>query len=313
MASAGFGLNLATVRRGLQASPVFLAVFFTVMVGLPLLLVAAAVSGQLFQMSDISGRSYLLLIAAGVIHFVVGRYGSYRAVGAIGTNRATPIQTVSGPYTLLMALFLLGESISITNGIGIVIVILAPTIMVSRTGGARRHADQGEPGSNPGAGDAAPIDVRPSRTAAVTGPRWAEGYFFGIIGALGFGTSPLLIREAIGGTGLGIAGALVSYSAAAVLLLLFLLVPGRLADLQGIDRTAARWFLLGSVAVFFSQMFRFIALDLTTVSVVNPLQRTSAIFIVLFAFLLNRQLETFGPRVLAAIALSVVGSVFVVL
>ena len=277
---------------------------------MPLLVVAAAISGQLFKMSDISLQGYILLIVAGLVHFVVGRYGSYRAVGAMGTNRATPIVSLSGPYTLLMAVLLLGERISIINGIGIAIVVLAPALTASHSRGTVAHTHVS---GMPYAVSESSARDHPSKKSDVSSPRLAEGYFFGIIGSLGFGSSPLLIRAAIGGTGLGIAGALVSYSAAAVLLILLLGMPGRLSSLRGMDHTAARWFLFGSVGVFFAQMFRFMALDLAPVTVVAPLQRTSVIFTLLFAFALNRRLEVFGPRVLAAIALSAIGSVFVVL
>ena len=279
-------------------------------------MVAAAVTGQLFDMSDISTRGYLLLATAGLIHFLVGRYATYRCVAAIGANRATPVRSVSIPFTLLMAVFLLGESVSAINGVGIVIVVLAPMIMFRREGRAQGSAGTARSNLNPGelppaASSSTAFDI--SKTATVDTSRLAEGYLFGLITALAFGSSPLLIRGAIGDTGLGIAGALVAYGTAAVPLVLGLAWPGRLAGLRGMDRTALRWFLLATVATFFLHMFRFAALDLAPVTVVSPLMRTGVIFTVLFAFLINRQLEAFGPRVLAAIALSIVGSVFVVI
>ena len=184
-----------------------------------------------------------------------------------------------------MAVFLLGERVSAINGIGIVIVVLAPIIMFQRGG----------------------------KTITIGNSKLLEGYFFALISGLAFGIAPLLIREAIGGTGLGITGALVGYLACAGLLLLGLAWPGRLAELKGMNRPALRWFLLNAVTVFFAQMFTYIAYDLAPVTVVTPLMRTAAIWTVIFAFLINRQLEVFGPRVMVAIALSIVGSVFVVL
>jgi hypothetical protein len=79
------------------------------------------------------------------------------------------------------------------------------------------------------------------------------------------------------------------------------------------DRTALGWFLLTACVVFFAQMFRFIAFDLPPVTVVEPLMRTGAIWTVIFAFLINRQLEAFGPRVSSAIIMTMIGSVFIVL
>lgn len=141
--------------------------------------------------------------------------------------------------------------------------------------------------------------------------RLAEGYFWGVIAALVYGSSPPIIRAAIGGTGLGIAGALVSYASASALLLLTFALPGRWASLQQIGK-AGWWFALAGLTVFFAQMFRYVALDLAPVTVVSPLQQTGALFTVFLSFLVNRHLESFGPRVLVAIALAVSGSVLVV-
>ena len=265
--------------------PPFIGLHITIFLGVPLLVIAAAISGQLLDLPTLSVRSYLLLSVSGVIHFVVGAYALYRSFAAIGSNRSAPVRSISVPFSLIMAVILLGERVSAVNGVGIVIVVLAPIIMF-----------QGK-----------------SETPTISNSRSAEGYVFSLISGLAFGIAPLLIREAIGGTGMGIAGALVAYSSAAGVLLLGLAWPGRLTSLREMDRTSLLWFLLTAVTVFFAQMFGFLALELAPVTVVTPLMRTAAVWTVIFAFLINRQLEVFSPRILGAIALSIVGSVFVVL
>ena len=269
----------------MQGISPFLGIHITVFVGVPLLAIAATVTGQLFDLPDLSIKGYFLLSVAGLAHFLVGRYAIYRCLAAIGANRSTPVRSLSVPYTLVMAVFVLGERVSTINGIGIVIVVLAPMIMFRREG----------------------------KTPTVGSSRLAEGYIFGLINALAMGSSPLLIREAIGGTGLGIAGGLVAYSAATLPLLLGLAWPGRLNSLQSMDKTALRWFLLSAGTVFLAHLFRFAALDIAPVTVVAPLMCTVSIWAVIFAFFINRQIEPFGPSVLAAISMYILGSVFVVL
>jgi uncharacterized membrane protein len=246
---------------------------------------AAAATGQLFDVSHLSNRAYLLLAAAGLNQFLLGRYTLYRSFAAIGANRSTPITSLSLPLTLFLAMLVLGERISIINGVGIAIVVLAPVIMLER---------------EPKLGE-----VDPSRL-------W-EGYFFALINALASGITPVLIRESIGGTGLGIVGGLVSYTAAALPLLFWLAWPGNLTKVTQIDKTALHWFVLTSFALFIAHMFRFAAFDVATLTVVTPLMRAGALFTVFFAYLINRQTESFGRKTLVAIGLSVVGSVFVVL
>lgn len=285
MATISGGLTNAFIRRGVQGISAFLGIHITVFVGIPLLAVAATITGQLVDLPKLSTQAYLMLSAAGISHFLVGRYAIYRCFAAIGANKSTPVRSLSVPFALLMAFFVLGERVSTINVVGIVVVVLAPMIM-----------------------------VQPERkTASIGTSTLVEGHFFAFICALAMGCSPLLIRQAIGGTGLGIAGALVSYSAASVPLLLGLAWPGRIASLQQMDRTSLNWFTLSAVTVFFAHMFRFAALDVAPVTVVTPLIYTGAIWTVVFGFLINRQTEDFGPKILVAIALSIVGSVFVVL
>ena len=92
-------------------------------------------------------------------------------------------------------------------------------------------------------------------------------------------------------------------------MLFLLVIPGRVEALQGLKRKAARWFLLATVMVFFAQLFRYVALGLAPVTVVAPLQRTSGIFALAFAYLINREAESFNARVILGIILAIIGSV----
>ena len=278
------------------------------------MVVAAAVTGQLFELPTLPVRSYLLLAGAGVIHYLVGRYALYRSISAIGVNRGIPVRAIATPYSVLAALLVLGERVSVVNAVGIAIIVSTPLIMFVPFGKVSGDATASKPGSNnPGALGRPSTPLHPQGMDTLPTPLLVEGYIFGILTGLAFGTSPLMIREAISGTGMGIAGALIAYSAASLPLLLSLALPGRLAGLRGMDRTVVRWFLLATVSISFAQIFRFVALDLTTVTVAVPLLHTNTAFTLLLGFLINRQLESFRPRVLAAIGLSVVGSVGVLL
>jgi uncharacterized membrane protein len=113
--------------------------------------------------------------------------------------------------------------------------------------------------------------------------------------------------------GLGILGALVAYSTAGAVLALSLAIPGRVGMLRAMDRRTFWWFNFAALTVFSAQMFRFLALSVAPASVVTPLVRTSAVFTVAFAFIINRRLESFGAHVIAGIILSVVGAVLLAL
>ena len=143
--------------------------------------------------------------------------------------------------------------------------------------------------------------------------KMAEGYFFGLAAAAIYGNTPIMVRAALEDSGLGIMGGLASYMAASVVLMLTLLMPGKLVGVLVERKKAGPWFYANTIASFFAQMFRYVALGIAPVTVVAPLARTLALFTLAFSFLINRKLEYFGGRVIIGILLSVVGSVMLVL
>lgn len=329
LSAASFGLNTASIRRGVLRGSALQGVYVTVYLGVPLFVLAAAATGQLFKSSLISATGYLLLVIAGVLHFLFGRYCGYRAISALGATRASPIESLATALTVVLALLFLNERLTLMKGVGILLVLIGPALIVQRSshgsaGSPRRTRALDPPVAANGlfpriaasavtaAGVAAPI--RRQQAAAGHPPvRLAEGVFFALLNAAAFGTSPILIRSALSGTGLGILGALVSYLAAAIVLLPSLALPGQISSLQQMDRATVRWFILGAVTVFSAQMFRFLALSVAPASVVTPLQRTGIVFTLFFAWLINRRTESFNPTVILGIVLSLLGAVAVAL
>ena len=138
--------------------------------------------------------------------------------------------------------------------------------------------------------------------------RFAEGYLFGILASLAWGISPIMVRFVLIDTSAGVLACAVSYTGAAGVLVLSLILPGRLANLQKLNRSAVKWFLLSGTSVCTAHLLWFIALGIIPVTIAAPLQYTSPIFTYVISFLLIRNIENFGPRIVLAISLSVIGS-----
>ena len=94
LSAATFAFNNASLRRGVLTGSVAQAMAITVPLGLPIFFVAALLSGMLWVLTDFSRNAVMLLSAAGVVHFLWGRYCNYRATRAVGTNLAAPVQQV---------------------------------------------------------------------------------------------------------------------------------------------------------------------------------------------------------------------------
>lgn len=288
LSAATFGLNNAALRRGVLSGSVLQALAITVPLGALLFAAIALIAGALPLVLEFSAVGVAWLVAAGIVHFVIGRYGNYRATRAMGANLSGPVQQTSVLVSLVAALAFLGESLTPLRIAGIVLIVAGPTIMLR---GQRRSR-------------------RPATPSGFV-PDYVEGYAYSALSALGYGISPLFIRLGLEGGGLAasLAGGTISYAAATAVIAAILLLPGNASHALAPDGRAARWFAASGLFVFVSQMFRYMALAVAPVSVVVPIQRLSIVFRVLFSWLLNRDHEVFGVQVLLGIGLSLAGAV----
>ena len=311
-----FAFSTITARRGVIGSSASFGLYITVILGVPLFAIAALATGQFFNTFDLSTEALAMLAGAGVLHFLIGRYCNYRCIDAIGSNRSQPLQATNTIYSVVVAVLVLSEEVTPLMGVGIVLLVVGPMIMVER----RRPAPAPEPvAAAPASPDAPASTDAPASAAATprpnaaTNPRYVEGYSFGLLSAAAYGTSPIMIRYALEDTGLGIAGGMVAYVAAASVLILALAIPGRIRDLRGFSLQVVPMFAASAVAVFLAQLFRFAALAIAPVSLVTPLTRLGVVFVPTLSFVFNRNLESFSPRVLTGIALSGLGAVLLAL
>jgi len=260
----------------------------TVPLGVPLFVLACLPFGGLESLVGMTIPAWVWMSTAGIIHFVIGRYGNYRATHAIGATLSSPIQQLSVPIALVLALIFLDEVMTPLRLAGFVLVMAGPLVAV-------RNRNNNAKADNSG-----------------FQPRYGEGILWGSVCAIGYGSSPLFIMMGLGSEGGmvdSLAGGFVSYSAATVVVIVLILFAGGSAFMRKLDRTAGKWFLISGLFVFLSQMFRYMALAVAPVSVVVPIQRLSVVFRVIFSWILNREHEVFGFSVLLGIAMSLVGAI----
>ncbi len=311
LSAASFSLNMIAVRRGVLLASATQGMYITVIGGVPLFAISALVTGQIFDISRVTGMAWLYLPAAGIVHFNIGRYGNYQTVRYIGANASTPFRSLTPLFAVSMSILFLDDSVTLLKGFGIALVILAPLIMIQW----KRRAPAPAATSPPSGGAAtAPAEAgadaaqgAPQSAATVT-YNWRKGILWAFIASLAYGTSPLLVKAGLQESGLSLLGGTISYVAASMVLILALGLPGRLAFVMGMPRGAIKYFIYGGLAVFFAQMFRYVGLAIAPVSVMTPLQQTGSVWTVVFSFIFNRNTELFGPRIYAAILFSTLGA-----
>ena len=288
LAAACFGFNNASARRGVLSGTALQGLAISMPLGILLFVIGASVLGEWQQFSRLSARGIALLSAAGFMHFVWGRYFNIRSLAAVGSNIAGPVQQAQLLLALALAIVFLGETLTPLKVVGIVLITSAPAYILRRR--ARSKAGDGP------------------ATAPEFKPRMVEGYVCALLTALGFGSSSVLVRAGLDGTGLSFLGGFISYAAAVALVALIMFVPGRFREVRGMTRVSAKWFVFSGVSVSMSQMFRYLALGVAPVTIVQPLQSLSLMFRMIFGYFINREHERFERYIIVGIAVSLVGA-----
>jgi drug/metabolite transporter (DMT)-like permease len=315
LSAATFALNNASVRRGVLTGSVLQGMAITVPIGVPLFFIAAAATGSLDAVGGFPLKAVLALAAAGVLHFVWGRYCNYRAMRAIGTNLAAPVQQINLIFTLAVAIWLLGETLTPLRIVGIALILLGPSLTMREGPTENPRATPAQAAAEAEklavAESAAPVAAPAAEAPPVFKPRYAEGYTFAVLSATGYGLSPIFIRLGLEDRGLAasLAGGLVSYVAATAVMAAVLLWPGHLRQALAVRPEAAKWFTFSGFMVCISQMFIYMALAIAPVTVVAPINRLTIVFRLYFSRLLNPHHEVFGGKVIVGTVVSLLGAV----
>lgn len=285
LSAAFFSLNAAAARRAVLFGTVLMGLAITVPMGVPLFYLLALLTGEAHLIFGFPAEALLWFAAAGIVHFVCGRYCNYSAAGAIGTNLSAPIMQCEVLVTLILAIVILGENLTPLRILGIALLVIGPSLVINR-------------------------DSSNGRKDASFQPRYLEGYTMAMLAAVAYGFSPVFIGlglKATGGTGV-IAGGVVSYVAASAIVgVIFLFADKRHRQFSA-AKGAMGWFIFAGVTVFLSHAFRYAAIALAPVSIVTALQRLSSIFRIYFGWIINRDHEVFDSSVILATVISMLGA-----
>lgn len=309
LAAASFGFNNASARRGVLTGTAIQGMAISVPLGVPLFLIVALIFGELSAFDQLGLENIFFLAAAGFMHFVWGRYCNMRSLAAVGSNIAGPVQQFQLLLSLTLAIAFLGETLTPLKLLGILLVVSGPSFIIHGRAAEKRRAARRQLKTSVGAAAAhAEVNQADATPKPTFKPRLMEGYIFAFLSAIGFGTSPILVAAGLKGVGLPLLGGLISYIAATLVVLVCLLAPRNFLQVRAMNRAALPWFTVSAVAVWASQMFRYMALAIAPVTIVQPIQSLSLIFRMIFGFFINREHEAFDRYVIVGIFLSFTGA-----
>ena len=280
-----FALNTTALRRGVLTAPVHQAIAITVPLGLPLFFIILLMFDCFDLLKDLSMKSIFFFSIAGIIHLVIGRYCNYKSTQLLGATQSGPITQLALLISLFFALTLLNEELNLYLFIGIGLIFGGPTIIF--------FARKGN-----------------SKTKSGVVMDYKKGYLCGLFCALAFGSSPFFIKLGLDDGGLkeNIVGGFIAYLSASLLVLILIIASGsKFRSIYDLHNKGVKWFILTGFLGFLSHLFRYMALGVAPITIVEPIQRSTIIFRVIFGWLLNRQHEIINKTVLFGIILSVAG------
>lgn len=295
------GITNACIRRGVLTGTASQAMAFTIPMGLVLGLVAAWASGQLLLANQLPVTSLLMFGLAGILQYVWGRYWNYRATHALGSVSAGPILQGQMWVAVILALVFLDETMTVGKFAGMSLIFIAPLLVTYAVRERNQHNRS----------LSQTWDELPATEAkALFQPQLWTGIGCALLATMGYGISPVIVRSAVEGTGLGILAGLIAYaSATVVFVLVSAVIPGQIQHICSTSRLSAKWFLMSGILTYLAQTAYFVALSIAPVTVVSPIHQFAIVARIVAGYFINRDHEVLTPPVILAVLISFTGTV----
>jgi uncharacterized membrane protein len=257
------------IQRGLRGSTFYAGAWINVVVG-----VVAAWSAALLlvRFDTFPWQAVPYFALSGLIGTTGGRLFRVLAIQKVGAPVASAVNNMTPLVASGLAILLLGERVTLPI-IGGTLVIVAGTILLSLSG-------------------------------RLAGFR-ARDLLYPFIGASCFGTVQILRKLGLATAG-PLLGATINVTAALIATTAFVAASGNLGSLR-CSRRSLLYFIGGGIAENGGVFLLLLALGFGDVSVVIPLAGTAPLFVLGLAYLIPSERSKLGWRIVAGVALIVLG------
>lgn len=234
---------------------------------------------------DITRRSLTALVAAGLCGFFIARLFHYASINVVGASRTEPIKASQPLHATIIAVVLLGETVSAIQLLGIVLITAGVAAVSWETTATNR--------------------LGLSRKQLVV------GLSLPFLAALFYGIEPTLTRIGLlEGTPVLVAG-VVQAGVALGALLAYRGYAGYPVTIDYARSTVSKWYLAAGVANTTFVFVYFQGLALAPVSVVVPIVQSSPVLVIILSFVFIQRLERVTGRLIAYGSVVVVGTILV--
>ena len=272
-----FSIAHILIRRGLIESNAMTGSFISLSMSAVVLWLAVPFFTPLTALWN---PAVLIFVAAGIFAPGIGRTLSYIGIEKIGVARSVPIANSSPIFASIFAVIFLAETWVLQNVIGTLLVI-GGVIFLSM--------------AKPAQGEWRKIDV-----------------IYPLIGALAFGASSTLRKAGLGFINIPLLAAAVTAGSAAIFSFTLLQIQGGREAFK-LNRRSAAWLFAAGVFNTAAMLSVFFALSHGKVVIVDPLVSSNPVMTLLLTSIFLRDVESLTLRVIIGAALTVTGTILVVL
>ena len=272
-----FSIAHILIRRGLVDSNAMTGSFISLSMSAVVLWLAVPFFAPLTALWN---PALLIFVAGGIFAPGIGRTLSYVGIEKIGVARSVPIANSSPIFASIFAVVFLAEAWVLQNIIGTLLVI-GGVIVLSM--------------AKPTEGEWRKIDV-----------------IYPLIGAIAFGASAILRKAGLGFVNIPLLGAAVTAAAAAIFSFTLLQIQGGKEAFK-LTRRSAAWLFSAGFFNTAAMLSVFYALSHGKVVIVEPLVSSNPVTTLLLTSIFLRDVESLTLRVFIGAALTVTGTILVVL
>lgn len=273
------GSNKLAIRKSLFDIDESFASFLAILVAIPIFGIPIMLYG--WGPGNLTVPVVLIFVIAGILNFSAGRYFIWKSIGAIGANRGNTLASSQIVYAVVIAIALLGQSVDVTSGIGIILVMAGIFIISYRSF------------SN------TPFSKRELRV----------GILSGAFGGLLWGISQVLMQIGVSEYANASSATFITFIAGLVGILPVLFTVNKFSSKNTFRATknGVLFAVIGGLLGTFGLFFRYVALETIPLTIVSTINGTNPIITLILSYFLIRNVEYLDRRTVLGIVASAVG------
>jgi drug/metabolite transporter (DMT)-like permease len=253
-----FGVGPVILSLGFKKSSADLAVFTTMVVGLPMLILLSPLFGGL-HLAKLTPITVVFFAAGGMLGPLFGRTFLYNGIDRLGSSRAFTIKNIAPLVTGVAALLLLSELISWRRWLAIAIIVIG-------------------------------LGIVGKRSTAAPGPLRFSGLVLAFLSAVAFGLRPVVFKLGFREVPDPMTASVVGVAAASIGFTLYLLFTGKIRSLE-FDRKSLALFAFVGVTHNLGFLIINFAFNATDVSLVYPISATAPLLTFAMSYYILKNVE----------------------